>query len=69
MTTPKDKTSEKLNDEVDINGIKYRRINELYCYSINIIKPRGALVDRGGNGGLAGDDVRIISKILRTINV
>ena len=30
---------------------------------------RGALVDRGSNGGLAGDDVQVISKISRTVNV
>ena len=65
----KHKTSEKLNDEVDIHGIKYNRINALYCFSRNITKTRGALVDRGANGGLAGDDVRIISKSLRTVNV
>ena len=58
MTIPKDKTSEKLNDELNINGIKYRRINALYYFSRNITKTRGALVDRGNNGGLAGDDVK-----------
>ena len=30
---------------------------------------RGALVDRGANGGIAGNDVKIISKTGRTINV
>ena len=29
----------------------------------------GALVDRGANGGLAGDDVRIITKTDRTVDV
>ena len=69
MTKPKDKTTEKLNDEVNINCIKYKRINALYCFSKNITKIWGALVDRGSNGGLAGDDVRIISKSLRTVHV
>ena len=69
MATPKDNTSPKLDDKVDINGIKYRRSNTLYCYSRNSTKTRGVFVDRGANGGLAGDDVRIISKISRTVNV
>ena len=30
---------------------------------------RGALVDRGANGGIAGNDVKIVSKTGRTINV
>ena len=55
MPTPKDKASPKQNDEVDINGIKYSIINALYCYSRNMTETRGALVDRGTNGGLAGD--------------
>ena len=29
MSTPEDKTSKKLNDEVNVNGITYRRINTL----------------------------------------
>ena len=68
MTTPKDKTSEKLNDEVTINGIKYRHIHALYCFSRNITKTWGVLVDRGANGGLEGYGVRIISKSLFTVN-
>ena len=30
---------------------------------------RGALVDRGANGGVAGNDVRIINKSLRTVDI
>ena len=30
---------------------------------------RGALIDRGSNGGLAGGDVRVISNSSRTLNV
>ena len=30
---------------------------------------RGALVDRGANGGLAGSDVRIIARTDREVNV
>ena len=32
-------------------------------------KTRGALVDKGSNGGLAGDDIRIISKSSHTVNI
>ena len=44
------------------------RTNALYCFFRNTTKTLGALVDRGVNGELAGDDVRIISKSLRTVN-
>ena len=69
MSTPKNKTSPKLNDEVDINVITYRRINTLYCYSRNITKTQAERFDRGANGALSDDYVRIISKCSRTINV
>ena len=69
MIAPKDKTSTKQNNEIDVNVIKYRRVNALYYYSKNITKPRGALFGRGANGGLEGDDVRIINKSSRTVNV
>ena len=59
----------KKNDEIDINGITYRRVNTLYCYSKNITKTWGALLRIGFNGRLAGDDVRSISKTSRTVNV
>ena len=32
-------------------------------------KRKGSLVDRGANGGVAGDDVRIINKSLRTVDI
>src|SRR5919112_4970772 len=30
---------------------------------------KGSLVDRGANGGIAGDDVRIIAKTDRSVNI
>ena len=30
MLTPKDKNSLKQNDEIDVNGIKYRHVNAVY---------------------------------------
>ena len=54
------------NDEMVINGKRYRRINvhQRITYNISNIKDTklGSLVDRGANGGLAGGDVRIIHK-------
>jgi hypothetical protein len=35
----------------------------------NNVKRRGALVDRGANGGIAGDDTRVIHKHLRKVDV
>ena len=68
ITTSKDNTLTAYN-EININGTEYRQINTLYCYSRNITKTRGALIDRGANGVLVGNDVRIISKSSRTVNV
>ena len=61
ITTSKDNNSTAYN-ETNINGTKYRQINTLYCYSRDITKTRGALIDREANGGFSEDDVRVISK-------
>ena len=54
------------SDEITINGKRYRCISmhERFSYSISnhSASRHGSLVDRGANGGLAGSDVRIISK-------
>ena len=68
ITTSKDNTSTTY-DEININGTKYRQINTLYCCYRSITKTRGALIDRGANGGLARDDERVMSKSSRTVNV
>ena len=47
MTTSTYNTSSHQKDEYNSNGIKYRRITTLYCYSRNMNKIRGALVNRG----------------------
>ena len=39
-----------------------------YCHSHARLR-RGALVDRGANGGICGNDVRIISKSGRMVDV
>ena len=40
-----------------------------YVVSNHGIKGRGSLVDRGANGGIAGDDTRVIRKHVRTVDV
>ena len=55
-TISKRNTSPKQHDEIGVNGTKYIRVNTLYYSYRNIIKTRGALADRGANGGLSGDD-------------
>jgi len=62
---PKSDTDSSKGDEITINGKKYRQVqsHRIY-YSVSSHKSRriGSLVDRGANGGIAGDDVRIIEK-------
>jgi hypothetical protein len=48
------------NTDIHINGKTYRQVNTaktLYVASDHRTVRRGALVDRGANGGIAGDDV------------
>ena len=50
--------------EININGAVYRQVNTV-CITYNVlassIKQWGALIDRGANGGIAGEDVRVIA--------
>jgi hypothetical protein len=58
--------------EVTINGKIYRQANThniVYSASNHRSTRRGALVDRGANGGIAGDDVRIIDKSGQFVDV
>jgi len=63
MTKPD--ASPSKDDEVIINGKKYHQV-QAHCiyYSVSSHKSRrvGSLVDRGTNGGIAGDDICIIKK-------
>ena len=59
------------NNEIVLDGKRYRQVNVsniLYHHSHDTSK-RGALVDRGANGGICGNDVRIISKTGRSVDV
>ena len=58
-------------NEVTIDGKLYREVNMAkvrYCHSHSRTR-RGALVDRGANGGICGNDVRIINKTGRMVDV
>ena len=59
--------------EVNANGIIYRQVNTVYmAYKVSstqATKSKCALIDRGANGGIAGDDVRIIAKTGRSVDI
>jgi hypothetical protein len=59
--------------EVNLNGIVYRQVNMAHTtYSISsshITGNKGALVDRGANGGIAGSDVRVINKTGKSVDI
>jgi hypothetical protein len=69
-----DTTAKKSTDAeiIVVNGKKYRSVNVpavRYSISAHRSSKSGALVDRGANGGVAGDDVRIIFKTGRHVDV
>ena len=69
---PKSDTNSTKDDEIVINGKKYRQVQSHrihYSVSAHKSKRMGSLVDRGANGGIAGDDVCIIEKSDRTVDV
>lgn len=52
-------------DIIEIDGTRYRRVNmtRIYqAYNSRFASNSGALIDRGANGGLAGNNCRIIAK-------
>jgi hypothetical protein len=80
-TTPsgRKKTSPQQVNEMTIDGQRWTRdasldiniheINTVYSVSASRTKRPGALIDRGANGGVAGEDVRVIHKLHRTVDV
>ena len=71
--TPSNTTSAGKPQEVNPNGTIYRQVNTASTlYSISSCHAsghKGSLVDRGANGGIAGDDVRIIAKTDRSVDI
>ena len=58
--------------EIVINGNTYRQVNMAQLkYSVSAAQHRrhGALIDRGANGGVAGNDVRVIARTTKTVDV
>ena len=52
--------------EMTINGKTYRAVNQttlVYDVSQRCVWKNGALVDRGANGGIGGDDVRVVEEL------
>ncbi|CAJ1933744.1 unnamed protein product [Cylindrotheca closterium] len=69
---PTPPTQEAQQHAVTINGIKYRSYyHNTIVYSVQKVNTRKhlALIDRGSNGGIAGDDARIIFKTNCTVDV
>ncbi|CAJ1928442.1 unnamed protein product, partial [Cylindrotheca closterium] len=62
---------EAKNHEIVIDGVRYKACATPITYSVLRVSTRKnlALVDRGANGGIAGDDVRIIVKTNRSVDV
>src|SRR5687767_15950621 len=58
--------------EVNLNGIVYRQVNMasmIYTISSCHAGSKSSIVDRGANGGIAGDDVQVIAKTGRTVDI
>ncbi len=60
------------DNETVVNGKRYHQIHVhhiLYSVSSHKSQRVGSLVDRGANGGIAGDDIHIIEKSDQTVDV
>jgi hypothetical protein len=57
--------------EITINGKGYRQCNTHIIYSVSVTLQQTplSLVDHGANGGIAGSDVRVISKTLCSVDI
>ena len=65
--------SNKTPREVNINGVVYHEahmaITEYAVSNYRTALRKGALVDRGANGGIAGEDVRVIAETSRQVDI
>jgi hypothetical protein len=72
LSTTMSKSSRNTRNEITVNGKQYRSVNmakTIYCTASHQQTRRGALVDGGANGGIAGDDVRVIDQTSRQVDV
>ena len=79
--TRNEDTSNAISTPTDIStrvyetsdGCRYLRLNAHVVYSVSNARTRrpkeDSLVDRGANGGFAGDDVRVLDHTFKTANV
>jgi hypothetical protein len=71
-STSRSDTDSKGGDDIVFQGKTYHLANTAVTYIISSALRRNShasLVDRGANGGIAGEDVRIIETTLRSINI
>jgi hypothetical protein len=72
LFTKMSKTHKDTNREITLDGIKYRQCNTAkitYSASPHRRSEKGSLVDRGCNGGICGNDTRVITASNRTVYV
>ena len=72
MSHAKKPPNNNIDDEITIDGKRYRKVNvHNLTYNVSVHKGlrTGALVDRGANGGIAGEDGRVINKTGRQADV
>jgi hypothetical protein len=59
-------------NKIQLNGKIYQQVNMsniLYIATLHCTTRRGALVDRGANGCIGGEDIRVISRTGRIMDV
>ena len=65
-------TDEPDTSEITIKGKTYRLVNATIFYIVSASlqsNKHGSLMDRGANGGLAGDDTRVIMTMLHSVDI
>jgi hypothetical protein len=63
-------TTKVSKSEISIDGVTYYRASACDVYNVSASKRRDhkdSLVDRGANGGIGGDDVRVLEKTNRDV--
>jgi hypothetical protein len=73
LLSPSANNTTKTPRELNVNGVLYREANMASIkYTVSNYRTstrKGALVDRGANGGIAGEDVRVIAKTSRQVDI
>ena len=72
MTRSSNNKNNEYDNDIKIHGETYRKVNMaqvIYSVSNHRSSKTASLVDRGANGGIAGDDVRIMSRTGRSVDI